>query len=566
MKYQAIKVLLIEDSPGDARFIQAMIVDSLLGFRLEHVTRLGEALTEISKDPPDVILLDMTLPDSTGLNTLAEVRKAATRTPVVVITGLDDEEVGVQAVQEGAQDYLIKGQIDGNMVVRAINYAINRQRILNEGMERFALFDTLTNVLNRRGLQQFLSVESDRAGRTGSDLVVVLVDLDDFKRINDSLGHAVGDTVLKDIAQRLKSTLRPSDQVSRIGRDEFLLVLPETRFAEGLEVAERVRLALSTSVLELGSKQVSVTASLGVAAVPSESAYLIDELLHRTAMALQRSKQAGKNRVSYSGKTVGDGADGETELSDFIEMIRKGLGFRAVAQPIISLPDESTTGYEILARGPKGPFEMPNHFFRVAYENGILTLVDRSCLEVCSKALGILDPQAQFHLNLFPSTLGRHPDRTPDRGVDGPKQQRQPVCRDQRAVRGVPQGLLLIEPLSALREKGITVVIDDVGFGRSCLESLIILEPEIVKIDGKYVRGIAQSQSKVRSLKRLLTVIDSLGANAVAEEIENREDLELLLDLGVEYGQGFLWDRPRPAEEFNPPAPHPAGPVDLLNP
>jgi diguanylate cyclase (GGDEF)-like protein len=413
-------------------------------------------------------------------------------------------------------------------------------------LETLANVDALTEVLNRIGLERALQSEFNRAQRQGWNVAALLLDCDDFDRINASLGHAVGDVVLKEISVRLKETLRPTDHIARIGGDEFLMLLPDTRFAEGMLVAEKVRLAVAESPLRLAAETIRVTASLGVLALPYEFCS-IEEVLALARLAVRESKLHGKNRVS-SGEPPKSVTGQQTErelLGELTEILRKGECFRAVSMPILKLDDETLVGYEILSRGPAGAFEMPDDLFRVSCEQNLLTIVDIRCLKTCLNAciLPKFDQKARFHVNLFPSTIIDTPiDRLltlfPSKRSAGN------YCIEISEQQFIGDPAYLRDHVAALKENGILVAIDDVGFGRSSLESLIILEPDIVKIDRKYVSGIADEPAKARLLKRLVKVVNALGAELVAEGIERREELELLLEFGVRYGQGWYWGKP----------------------
>ena len=197
-----------------------------------------------------------------------------------------------------------------------------------------------------------------------------------------------------------------------------------------------------------------------------------------------------------------------------------------------------------------GPFQMPDDLFRVSAEHNLLTAVDLRCLKTCLYAIEKPelhykdDLNLRFHVNLFPSTIidtpiehllqlfppGVNPDR---------------LCVEISEQQFIGDPAYLKDDVLALREHGILVAIDDVGFGRSSLESLIILEPDIVKIDRKYVSGISTDTSKARSLKRLVKVVHSLGAQLIAEGIESKAEIPVLLDLGVFLGQGWYWGKPK---------------------
>ena len=378
-------------------------------------------------------------------------------------------------------------------------------------------------------------------------MLALLVDLDDFKNVNDTLGHAVGDVVLSEITSRLKTSLRATDYAARIGGDEFVLLLPDTRMAEGVRVAEKVRLAISGNPFVLSAEQlIKVTASLGLVAVPPATSS-IDELLIATHAALAKSKRAGKNQVSYDTRQATEGQ----ATNDFRSVHSQLLGtpFRAVMQSIYDLRDLKEVGYEFLSRSKTEHFEMPDDFFRASLENNILTLVDHECLKLCVAAAQSFVPKGhRCHFNLFPSTMIDIPvehlleELQPDQGgiiycIEISEQQ----------IIGDPS--YLVKPVEALKESGVLVAIDDVGFGRSCFESLILLEPHVIKVDKGCITGVANDKARMRSLRRILNVAEVLETEVIAEGIESQEDLDVLKDLGVPYGQGYYLDKPMDCRE-----------------
>jgi diguanylate cyclase (GGDEF)-like protein len=423
--------------------------------------------------------------------------------------------------------------------LRHANETLKREVAERIEAQKIASIDPLTELLNRRGFEAELSKEVHGARRTGSSLAAILLDLDDFKRINETLGHAVGDVVLKEVAARLTETLRPTDHLARIGGDEFLALLPDTRLAEAARVAERLRLSVADSPLRLNSGPVRLTSSLGLGRVPT-SVVSVEEILAMCQQSLQRSKKAGKNRVSVRGARNDLGGPW---LQGVVEVLLRPSSFRVVRHAILSLSDETVAGWEFLSRGPAGSFEMPGDFFRLALERNILTLVDLQCLRTCIEAARDLPEDTRCHVNLFPSTLLDTPEeRLVELFPRAPGSPRYCVEVSEQQFIGDPA--CLRGPVGALKDAGIQVAIDDVGFGRSSLESLILLEPDLVKIDQKIVRGAARDPGKERSLQRLVDVVNAMKCEVVAEGIESRNDLELLRALGVPHGQGFLWGQP----------------------
>lgn len=414
-------------------------------------------------------------------------------------------------------------------------------------LDELLTIDPLTDLANRRGFERILAAEINRAQRTGSPMVGMLLDCDDFGRINEGLGHNVGDVVLKEMVQRITTTLRPSDYVGRIGGDQFVILLTDTQFAEALLIAERVRLCVAESPIRNSNDNIYMTASIGVAPLPYEISS-VEELLSLMRHALKLSKSSGKNRVSTHEQVAAVGSLepgeqlGKKDL-EIVQVLRQGDCFRCVKHPMYRLADEKKVGYELLSRGPAGAFEMPYDFFRVAIENNILSRVDLRCLKACIDMASKLEPGSRFDVNLFPSTILDTPiDRLvalfpEDKNIGT-------FCVEISEQQFIGDAGYLKEHTHAFKKAGILVAIDDVGFGRSSLESLILLEPDVVKVDIKYVAGIAVDTQKQRLLRRLVKVVQALGAELVAEGVESREDMEVVRDMGVQYAQGYLWGYP----------------------
>ncbi len=390
--------------------------------------------------------------------------------------------------------------------------------------------------MNLRGIEKALFNELSREKRSGSHLVATLLTCDDLRKINDNLGQGTVDVLLKAIAERVRSVLRPSDHVARIDQDRFLVLLPDTRMAEGTQVGEKLRYVVGSSPLALSPQPLSV--DMGVAVVPVErETCSIGEVLERAHSALRCESEAVTSKKSATNNIK------VPHLVDLTSAVNGGR-FRAVPQPILELQKEEVVGYELLSRGPEGcSLEMPVDFFRIALEANMLTTVDLSCLKACVDVSKRLRPRGKFHLNLFPSTiLGTPSERLMD--LLAVTEEGVTFCIEISEQQFIGDPACLREHVAAFKENGIEVSIDDVGFGRSCLETLIMLEPDVVKIDRSYVDGASRDPHKGRLLSRLVEVSRTLGAEIIAEGIESRDDLALLRDYGVEFGQGWLWGKP----------------------
>ncbi|TAJ24137.1 MAG: sensor domain-containing diguanylate cyclase [Planctomycetota bacterium] len=425
-----------------------------------------------------------------------------------------------------------------------------RLRDDNARLRRLASTDPLTELSNRRGLELELAREVGSMRRTGASLAAVLLDCDDFKLVNAALGHAGGDAVLKELGARLSGSLRPSDHLGRIGGDEFLVLLPDTRMAEALYVAERLRLAVSDPPMRTATGALSVSASFGVEMVSHECAS-IDAVVVRTEAALQRSKRRGKNCSS----TQDDGALGAAEgAAALLQALQDRRAYRVQRQRIVRLDDASIVGWTLVPCGPAGTFESRRDFLALARERGIHTSIDLGCLRACVDDARGLQQFSSAHVQVLPSTLLETPC-SELLEVFAPALTDVVFCVEISEQQWIGEATRLRDPVRALKGAGIRVAVRDVGFGGSSLETLILLEPDVVLFDAQLVQGSAKDPGRARSLRRMANAVAALGSSILAEGVDAREDLELMLALGVAYGQGSLWESDASAQTANETVP-----------
>jgi len=262
---EGLDVLLVEDDDDHARLVEETLAGSTDGtYRLRRARDLAGARAELQRQGADCILLDLFLPDGQGLESLSQLNTLEPLVPIVILTSLADELLGLKAVHEGAQDYLVKGTVDGPRLSRSLRHAVERKALQSRFAEQ-ALHDPLTGLANRTLLLDRLRLELARTSRTGAGVAVFYLDVDGFKAINDRWGHAAGDEVLLRVAHRLSGMVRPGDTVSRIGGDEFVIVCGGVESdADLAQMEARMTEALGSPLL-LGGGTELVTASIGVA-------------------------------------------------------------------------------------------------------------------------------------------------------------------------------------------------------------------------------------------------------------------------------------------------------------
>jgi diguanylate cyclase (GGDEF)-like protein len=417
----------------------------------------------------------------------------------------------------------------------------------NKELKELIQIDPLTEVLNRRGFDKALTLELSRARRQDTKLFAMLLDCDDFKTVNDRFGHAVGDVVLQQLAKNLLTSTRVTDYAARIGGDEFMVLLVDLSPEDVAMVAERVRLNIAESSVICGEAELRVTTSVGVAQLPTDIC-TIEEVLNLTRSALKASKEAGKNRITLSSILQAESSTAVTrqELGRMVQTLVGGEGLRCVRQPIHNLKDQTVVGYEVLTRGPIGPFEMPSNLFRLAKDNDVLTALDVRCFRL-ALAVAKLSGQdgVRYHLNMFPGTLLDFPH---DRLVELFRSATKPLCLEINEQQHLGKVACLLPQIAALKECGIAVALDDVGQSRSSLESLLILEPDVLKIHPELIRGCSRDSSKYRQIERMLAMATSLKTEVIAEGVETQEDLDTLVAIGITRAQGYFWGQPEQVE------------------
>ncbi len=293
-----VKVLLVEDNPVDAQLAQDILSDwNADQFDVVHVTDLKQALAALSRDRFQAVLLDLSLPDGHGLATLQEVQGTSPGIPIVVLSGFSDQTAALQAVQQGAQDYLVKGQIQGDLLARSLRYAIERKRT-EERLTYLAQYDQLTGLVNRALFRDRLEQALGRARRTNQGFALLLLDLDRFKAINDTLGHDAGDAVLKIVSDRLRCCVREVDTVARMGGDEFTIILEGTATEAGAEtVLKRIVQSIAQPCAVAG-RDVSVGVSIGATLFPQDPSGT-DDLLKHADTAMYQAKQHGGDTFQF---------------------------------------------------------------------------------------------------------------------------------------------------------------------------------------------------------------------------------------------------------------------------
>ncbi len=265
---KSITLLLIEDDTADAELLEeALSRLKYMSVDLIRAESLSDALARLRARKFDIIISDLGLPDSQGLKTLINISEHVPEIPVIVLTGYDDEEAALGALKLGAQDYLVKGHIDINILYRSIRYSIERNSLIQQ-LKSISITDELTGLYNRRGFLMMARKQLELASRINKTMWLIYMDVDNMKWINDNLGHEEGDNALRDTAGILKQTFRESDILARIGGDEFAIVALE----DSKTGADSMIARISNDIRKSSSqKKRAYHLSVSVGAVPCDS-------------------------------------------------------------------------------------------------------------------------------------------------------------------------------------------------------------------------------------------------------------------------------------------------------
>ncbi len=300
---EAVRVLLIEDSDIDATFVSRLLTSNPeIPFVVDRGATIAEALIKLRSVDYDVAMLDLYLPDANGLESFDQIRAIDARIPIVVLTSSNDEDLALRAIESGAQDFMAKGHVTGQMLFRAVRFAIARQRKVM-GFQAAADSDPLTGMPNRRHLESRFSELLSMAQEKGLPMSIALLDVDHFKSVNDQYGHFIGDAVLKEIAMRLTSSLEAEMAAARFGGEEFALLMPGYSLDQACDFMQRTLQSLANTPMSFNDLTIRVTASAGVVDVGLGDRW--DDVYVACDVALYEAKTSGRNRLARRKRTDG---------------------------------------------------------------------------------------------------------------------------------------------------------------------------------------------------------------------------------------------------------------------
>jgi diguanylate cyclase (GGDEF)-like protein/PAS domain S-box-containing protein len=680
-------VLLIENDPEQTRIIRAMFDDQgSYPFAVTHVEFLADAETYLAGHPVDIVLLDLGLPDPEGLESVRRARAAAPRVCIVLLSSLDDESKAIQAIHEGAQDYLIKGQIEPHKLMRALGNAVERKMneeiLFNEKeraqvtlnsiadalictdmsgnitffnpiaesmlgwplteavgrplIEAFRIVDATTRkaildpmakaasedqagklpsncvLIHRDGHEVFIEdsvapihdregkvtgavivfrdvsvaraqseliahlaehdsltglpnrlLFCDRVGqaislarRHGGRAAVLFLDLDGFKHINDSLGHAAGDEFLKSVTKRLLSCVRTPDTVSRQGGDEFLVLLEDVQKPEDAATTAGRVLQAVAEVHLADHCELHVTASIGVSVYP-EDGLDVETLIKNADTAMYQAKKNGRQSYQFFRRDMNSPTVEHEPIEQSLQRALERNELTLHYQPKVDLRTGAIAGAEALSRWihPTHGMIAPGKFIPIAEESGLILPIGawvfgQACMQarawadagVPLKTIAVNVSGAQFQSGDFLDGLFAALSIT---GLDPGLLE---LDLTESVLMNHPERTAFI--LKTVRDKGVQVSVDNFGTGNSSLRSMQKLPLNALKIDRSFVRQITTVPGGTTTVRAFINMGRSLNLRVIAQGVETAEDLEFLWAHDCDEAQGNFFSRPVPPDQL----------------
>ena len=545
-----MKLLLVEDNFDDADFLAASLRrHNVSDVELSHVATLHDATDQLKSNSFDVVLLDLQLPDGAGMECVDAIQAAAPATPIVALSGQDDEEFALSILNKGVQDYLVKWEGRTRTILRAIRYAIERKRS-EMRLNYLAQNDPLTEIPNRQHFSDQLAKATARARREGRKVALFFLDLDQFKVVNDTLGHNAGDRLLREMARRLQNSTRAGDVIARLGGDEFAVLLEGIR---GALDAETVAYSILETVAEpfvIEGREINVTTSIGITIYPSDNSDTAT-LLKNADIAMYQAKEQGRNNFKFFTERMQEELIAYHDMENDIRDAINAELFSLVFQPKVDLVSRKLKGLEALLRWecPRRGRVSPAEFIPVAEQSGHIVPLGHWVLnEVCRtlnrwQAAGV--PVVPVSINVSARQF-----QQADFHRRVAKVLKQHAVAPELIEIELTEGLLMEDTQSAQRvlqqfkDIGVRISIDDFGTGHSCLNYLRRFPIDVLKIDRSFVQDVTTCDDSAIIVEAIISLAESLRLATVAEGVETREQMNFMVERGCHVAQGFFFGQP----------------------
>lgn len=551
-----LNILHIEDDDIDAKIIKTSLEQSTLNIQCVDVVKsISAALEYLYAKSVDLILLDLNLSDSRGLDTLKDVHIKFPSIAILIVTGADDEDIALKSVALGAQEYLVKDFISSYTIARGIQYALERNRHEQE-LFRTANTDSLTQLPNRGHFMVFLSEYLQRPNTAAENFALIYFNCDNFKLVNDTMGHTTADEILMRLAALLNSCISATDFIARVGGDEFVVALNVSK-RDDLSprvIVENIFEMLQDGFLLRGGEKVNLSCSVGITKTKGNKRNInADEMMNQAVSAMFAAKKRGGNNYFHYNKSIEQQALRRVHLLRIVNRAFVRGEFHLNYQLIYNGVSSSPSGMEALARWKTESGEQisPLEFIPVLEETALIFpvgfwVIRQACVDYLSLVnSGRLSQDAWVSVNVSPTQLQdeRFSQRVEEillelgmRPFNLHLEVTETLMMERKDI--------LLRELCHLKKLGCRLSIDDFGVGYSSMNYLKELPFDTLKIDQSFILSFSNKKQEKAILKAMIALAHNLGKKVVAEGIENQKTAEFLIGQKCDYLQGFFFAKP----------------------
>lgn len=547
-----MKVLIVDDDVVDRKVVKrTLCASSDSHHEVQEATSAAQGMSLLSSSQFDVILLDYRMPEVDGIEMVSDMRAKPDmgNTAIVMISAYDEPSLALDCIEAGAQDFLAKNEITLSKLEKAILFANKRFEIEQRmhksylAVKRMAEKDPLTGLSNRYHFEETLKILIASNKRVTSKVALLALDLDNFKHINDTMGHAAGDKVLQQSVKRIRKCLRNNEGFARLGGDEFAIILGNITSGDEISrIANRILDSFNVA-FNIDDKEVHCGVSIGVALCPDDSVNA-QTLLKCADIAMYRAKQNGKNGVSFYESYYQTEFNQRFLIQNELIGVLENASFRLLYQPLFSAKDKSLLGFEALIRWPKmEPHFTPEEFIPVAEQSKLINRIGEWVITTAFNQLSQWHRQFNTALTMSVniSAVQLHDsDLLPylSHTLERLSLSANSVILEITETALIKDNKKVTDILRVLSGRGFKIALDDFGMGFSSVSHLMEYPIDIVKLDKSMQTSNESSDKHQRIFKALALMLKTLDFVVVAEGIETKEQLLQCQQFNLERLQG----------------------------
>ncbi|MEQ9547662.1 MAG: EAL domain-containing protein [Marinobacter sp.] len=554
-------MLIVEDSEDDALLLLREMRKGGIAPYHELVDSEDHLTQALRSGKWDIVITDHNMPGFSSFRVLELTRKYCSDLPVIIVSGVIGEGVAVKAMKAGAQDYIMKDNL--SRLIPAIDREVREgsmrqaKRVAETTLEHMAYYDSLTDLVNRREFERRLVQALDDTHKSGQQHVLLYLDLDQFKIVNDTCGHVAGDHLLKQIGLLLSHQIRSDDTLARLGGDEFGVLLRGCDFIHAQKIAEKLCAEVGEYRFVWHNKPFSVSLSIGMVLVDSHYSSA-GELLSHADLACYAAKDRGRNNVQLYQKSDVDMQRRQSDMNwtSRIQQALQSDSFCLWQQDMAALQPNDVDGYrtEFLLRLREGDDTIPPGAFIPAAERfNLMIRIDRKVIEMAFQYLDRTGlgrkKTGTFFINLSGSSFNEpelflYISQLAERYELKPER----ICFEITETSAIANLNVTQRFINSARQRGFKFALDDFGAGMSSFSYLKALPVDYLKIDGGFVRNLLDDPIDLAIVDACNRIGHSTGLKTVAEFVENDDIKSRLVQLGLDYAQGYGISMPRPLD------------------